>query len=336
MTSWWSEDSSWLKPVVAGRVTEPADGAGRMVPHARARPVRGRRATLPAVTARSEVPSSFRSSSTRPGPLALIRLGITETLSRRRLIAYLVRADLKKTGADTLLGNIWWIVDPLLQMLVYYVLVGLILGRGGPGYPLFILSAILPWKWFASTVGDGVTSVVAQERLIKQIYFPKLVLPFAVTMSGVASFAFGLIPLVAMMLLAFPEHLSPWLLAIPVVAAVQLVFSLAVATALSGMNVFYRDIGNLSRHLLRFWFYLSPALYGLDQVEKLSNEHRSIAIWFTLNPWTYLLGGYRSLIYDGKAPDWIPLAVLFVVSIGLLALAILLFKRLEPMFAKVL
>ncbi len=129
------------------------------------------------VTASSEVPSSFRSSAVRPGSLALIRIGITETLSRRRLIAYLVRADLKKSGADTLLGNLWWIVDPLLQMLIYYVLVGVILKRGAgtPDYPLFIFTAILPWKWFTEATQGGVNSVTGAERLIKQIYFPKLV-----------------------------------------------------------------------------------------------------------------------------------------------------------------
>ena len=64
-----------------------------------------------------------------------------------------------------------------------------------PDYPLFILSAILPWKWFESAVKDGVTSIVSRERLIKQIYFPKLVLPVASTMAGIVSFAFGLVPL---------------------------------------------------------------------------------------------------------------------------------------------
>ncbi len=288
------------------------------------------------MTARSEVPASFRSSSVRPGSLALVRLGIRETLSRRRLIAYLVRADVKKSGADTLLGNVWWIMDPLLQMLVYYVLVGVILQRGGPDYPLFILAAILPWKWFASTVGDGVGSVSTQERLVKQIYFPKLVLPFATTVSGIVHFAFGLVPLTALMMIAYPERASLWVLLIPVVAIVQLVFSLAVATALAAVNVFYRDIGNLSRHLLRFWFYLSPALYGLDEVAKLSENHQGIALWYTVNPWTYLLGAYRDLIYYGRAPEWGPLVVVLLVSLVLLALAILLFKRLEPSFAKVL
>ena len=310
-----------------------------MVPHARSRP--GRHApcaTLPAVTARSEVPASFRSSSVRPGSFALIRIGIRETLSRRRLIAYLVRADLKKSGADTLLGNVWWIVDPLLQMLIYYVLVGVILNRGAstPAYPLFIFAAILPWKWFDTTVRDGTKAVVGSERLIKQIYFPKLVLPFATTISGIVNFAFGLIPLAMLIVLVYPGRASLWLLLIPVVAFVQLVFSLAVATALGAANVFYRDIGNLSQHFMRFWFYLSPALYGLDEVAKLSEQHRIVNVWFTLNPWTYLLGAYRDLIYYGRPPEWGPLLVLLLVSVVLLGLAILVFKRFEPSFAKVL
>ena len=90
--------------------------------------------------------------------------------------------------------------------------------------------------------------MVSQERLIKQIYFPKLVLPLAASMSGVVSFAFGLIPLFAMMLLLYP-HASPWLLLIPVIAVVQLLFTTGLAILVSAVNVFYRDIGNLSRHL---------------------------------------------------------------------------------------
>jgi ABC-type polysaccharide/polyol phosphate export permease len=103
--------------------------------------------------------------------------------SRRRLIRYLVQADTKKKGADTLLGNVWWILDPLLQMLVYVILVAVIFQRSEADYPLFIFAAILPWKWFTSSVNDAIGSVVSQERLIKQIHFPKIVLPTA-TISG--------------------------------------------------------------------------------------------------------------------------------------------------------
>ncbi len=95
-------------------------------------------------------PQAFRTSATRPGPIALVGQALGEIRSRRRLIGYLARADMKKKGADTLFGNIWWILDPLLQMAVYVILVTVIFQRTSPAYPLFIFAAILPWKWFTT------------------------------------------------------------------------------------------------------------------------------------------------------------------------------------------
>jgi ABC-type polysaccharide/polyol phosphate export permease len=247
-----------------------------------------------------------------------------------------VRADLKKRGADTLLGNVWWVVDPLLQMVVYFVFMGIILQRSTPDFPLFLFSGILPWKWFDSTLKDGITAVVARERLIKQIYFPKLVLPVSTTMAGVVSFGFGLIPLLAITVVFYPHRLTAWFLLIPVVAVVQLVFSLALATFLAALTVFYRDINNLARHVLRMWFLLSPILYGTRLVEVVTRDYPGVAGLLALNPWTYLADAYHRLIYEGRAADWTSLAVLFVISVGLLLVAVLTFKRAEPAFAKVL
>ncbi len=288
------------------------------------------------MTSASEVPASFRSSAVRPGPIGLIREGITDVISRRRLIRYLVQSDLKKKGADTLLGNIWWIVDPLLQMVVYVVLVSLIFDRQQPDYPIFIFAALLPWKWFSTAVNDGVTSVVMSERLIKQIQFPKIVLPVASAMSGIANFAFGLIPLAGLLLLFFPHRISIWLLAIPIVAFVQLLFTLPVVVAVSSSNVFYRDIGNLARHVLRLWWYLSPGLYGIDLVLELTKEYPIVGTLMLLNPFATLFTAYRDVIYEGKSPDWMSLLILSGVSILLLVWATWYFKRVEPAFAKVL
>ena len=250
----------------------------------------------------------------------------------------MVRADLKKTGADTLLGNVWWVVDPLIQMLIYSVLVTLIFDRHMEAYGLFVFSGILPWKWFDSTVRDGVTAITSQERLIKQIYFPKLVLPVAAVTAGIINFTFGLVPLVGLTVVLYRDHLSAWILLIPVVAAVQFVFSLSVAIAMSALNVFYRDIGNLTRHLMRFGFYLSPVLYSPEVILESGLVERNpwIAVVYNLNPWVHLLDSYRDLTYYGQPPDWLGLAVLAVVSLFLVAGAILLFKRVEPTFAKVL
>jgi ABC-type polysaccharide/polyol phosphate export permease len=288
------------------------------------------------MTSTSEAPASFRSSAVRPGPIGLLREAAAEVLSRRRLIRYLVQADIKKKGADTFLGNVWWVVDPILQMVVYAILVTLIFQRHQPDYPLFIFSAILPWKWFATAVHDGVTSVVGSERLIKQVQFPKLVLPTASAISGIANFVFGLIPLAFMLVVIYPHRLTPWVLAIPAIAFVQLLFTLPVAFAAASSNVFYRDIGNLTRHVLRLWFYLSPALYGIDLILSMSERYPIVGTLMLLNPFTTLFTAYRAVIYEGTSPDWGALAVLAAASIGLLLLATWYFKRVEPAFAKVL
>lgn len=288
------------------------------------------------MTARSEAPASFRSTAVRPGSIELIRTGVAEVLSRRRLIGYLVRADVKKKGSDTLLGNIWWVVDPLLQMLVYVILVSVIFVRPQEDYALFVFCAILPWKWFQSAIQDGIGSVVGMERVIKQVNFPKLVLPFASVMAGIVNFGFGLIPLAALIALFYPGRASVWMVTIPLIAVVQLVFTLALSTALAAANVFYRDIGNLARHFIRFWFYLSPGLYGVELISKVGDKFAPAGFLMSINPWATLFTAYRDAIYDGKMPDFAGLGILLVVSMVLLLGAILLFKRVEPSFAKVL
>ena len=147
----------------------------------------------------------------RPGAIELVTSGFREIWSHRRLTRYLVRADLKKHGSDTVLGNVWWVLDPLLQMVVYVVLVSVIFNVQIDDYPLFVFAAILPWKWFSSAVNDGILSVTSRERIIKQVKFPKIVLPVAATTGGIVSFAFGLIPLVGLMLLFYPDRISPYL-----------------------------------------------------------------------------------------------------------------------------
>jgi ABC-type polysaccharide/polyol phosphate export permease len=270
----------------------------------------------------------------KPGKIELVADGFRETWSHRRLTRYLVRADLKKSGADTLLGNLWWILDPLLQMVVYVVLVTVIFKVNKEAYPLFVFSAILPWKWFSSAVNDGIMSVTTRERIIKQVKFPKIVLPVAATVGGIANFAFGLIPLMGLMLLFYREKITWYLVLIPAIAAVQFVFSLACAILVSGINVFFRDIGNVARHALRLWFYLSPALYAYHDVAgRLGGLVGKLML---LNPWTPLFESYRDVIYTGTMPNWLWLFAVLIASTVFLGLAMLFFKRVEPSFAKVL
>jgi len=291
---------------------------------------------------RDQALTGFRTDAASPGPLALLSEAIADIRSRRPLVRYLVEADMKRRGSDTLLGNFWWVMDPLLQMAVYVVLVTVISQRTIPDYPLFIFAAILPWKWFNAAVIDATVSLVEQDRLIKRISFPKIVLPLAATTAGVAGFTFGLIPLAGIMLL-YADRISPFLLFIPLVAVVQYAFTLAVALLVSAGNVFFRDLGNTTRHLLRLWWYMSPGLYSLALLDE-SGIFRDLPVLRVLasaNPFAVLFEAYRSIIYgsvDGPPgpPDLVSLAVLMTGSLLFLALAMMVFKRLEPNFAKVL
>jgi ABC-type polysaccharide/polyol phosphate export permease len=278
----------------------------------------------------SEIPAAFHNAAGNRGPLALVREGIADIRSRRRLVRYLVQADVHKRGADTLLGNIWWVLDPLLQMLVYLVFVEIIAPRSTPDYPLFIFSAILPWKWFSASITDATTSIVSQDQLIKQIQFPKIVLPVAAVTAGIVIF--------------FPHRISVYLLFIPVIAAVQYVFTLACAMLVAAGNVFFRDLGNVVGHVLRLWWFLSPGLYSLanfDQTGFFKNHH-IIATLANANPFAILFESYRTVIYGtpetppNGPPNLGSLAILLVASFVFLGLTTIVFKRLEPNFAKII
>lgn len=290
----------------------------------------------------SEAPAAFRNAAARPGPLALIREAARELTSRRRLVRYLVQAEIKRRGANTFLGNVWWVLDPLLLMAVYVVLVSIIARRPVDDYALFIFAAVLPWKWFTAAVTDATGSIVNQHRLVKQIAFPKIVLPVAAVTAGVVGFGFGMVALAGIMLL-YLDRLSPLILLVPVIAVVQYVFTIGVALFVAAGNVFVRDLGNVMRHLLRLWFYLSPGLYSLAMLEDVPFVERNpvLLTLASLNPFAVLFEAYRSVIYgtpEGPPvmPDWAALGVLLLVSIGFVAVATVVFKRLEPTFAKVL
>src|SRR5918992_4298595 len=115
----------------------------------------------------------------RRSAVSLVAEGISELLTRRRLIRYMVSANMKRTHVDTVLGQVWWVLDPLLQMAIYVVLIEIIFNRGTPDYPLFIFAAILPWKWFSISLGAATGSITGREGLIRQVQFPKIVLPAA-------------------------------------------------------------------------------------------------------------------------------------------------------------
>lgn len=317
----------------------------------------------------NEAPAAFRSSNDRPGPIALIRNAITDVWSRRRLIGYMVRADIKKRGVNTVLGNVWWVLDPLITMLIYVLVMTVIFQRSTPDFPLFLLSAMVPFKWFTQTIGSSTHAVTGREGLIKQIMFPKIILPVTTALSQVVSFLFGLLVLFVVLLVFYTSHLTVQVLWVPVIAVVQFVFVLGFTFMVSAVTVFYRDVGIVIGHFMRLLFWISPILWSFNAVagrgqaleEAMGDVDRTLGLpagsLFNIlhyNPVAQLLESYRKVIYgdlgavigaDGRReliwtpavpPDLPMLALILVSGVVFVLIGTIIFKRLEPAFAKLL
>jgi len=271
----------------------------------------------------------------RRGTVGTILESVAALVERRRLIWYLTISEVRTKGTNSLLGNVWWFLDPALQLFVYFLLVSVILQGNQPAILLFLGSAIFPWKWFSSALASATTSVRMREQVMRQIAFPHLVLPVASVVASLASFLFALVPLGALYLL-YPVRLTPWALAVFPVAAVQFLWTIPTVIVLSAVAVFFRDISNFIPHVLRIWFYLSPALFPLEKLLALGEKHPWFGFFVAINPFTWIFSGYRNALYYGRAPEWVPLGILALASIPAILLSVYLFRRVSPLFVKVL
>jgi ABC-type polysaccharide/polyol phosphate export permease len=231
-------------------------------------------------------------------------------------------ARVRNDGGNTLAGNAWLILDPAIQLSIYFFLVGVVLNRPQANFPLFLFAAILPWRWFTMAVGSATESVRSYDKVMRQISFPQIVLPISAVAASTASFFFGLIPLFS--------------LALPAVVFVQILWTLPLAITLSAVNVFFRDTSNLVRHALRLGFYVSPALFSIEKIREILAPYPPSHLLLDLNPMAWILTGYRDLLYEGRAADWVGLLVVALASIPFTLVSIYLFRRMAPSFVKVL
>ena len=313
----------------------------------------------------NEAPAAFRSSNDRPGTVALLTNAVRDVWSRRRLIGYMVRADVKKRGVDTVLGNVWWVLDPLITMLVYVLVMTVIFQRSTPDFPLFLLSAMVSFKWFTATIGNSTQAITGKEGLIKQILFPKIILPVGLTLSQIVSWFFGMVVLAFVLVVAYTDHLTINVIYVPVIAVVQYIFVLGITFLVSSVTVFYRDVGIVIGHFMRLLFWVSPILWSfsavrgrgarlqdglLDVDATLGLPPGTLFAILSYNPIAVLLDTYRQVIYgtvvpievdprgwtEATPPDFGLLAAILVAGFVIIVIGTLVFKRLEPAFAKVL
>ena len=246
---------------------------------------------------------------------------------RRHLLRLLVSSSLRTEHSNTVFGFFWWVLDPLLQMMVYVIFIGILLNRAGPDYPVFVLTAIISWELLVKATQGSAAATLRKERAMREVAFPKTILPLSEVISAGAHFmfAFGVLLIVAVPFGIYPSAYA--LLVVPI-ALVQLALTAGIAFFISALNVFFRDTTKIVTYVFRMGFFLSPVLYPASIVP---DRFRPI---YDLNPFVTLFDAYRKIVMEHSMPEWSSLGIVAGGSIVALVLGYLFFVRLQTSFAK--
>jgi lipopolysaccharide transport system permease protein len=293
----------------------------------------GHDAAHPANRQLSVVAAARPTTILRAPSFSLVALGqsVRRLFHYRDLLFTLSVHRLNVRYKQSVLGPAWALLQPLALMLIYTVIFSRIVRvpTNGAPYAIFAYSALLPWTYFSTALSSATNSLVSHFSLVTKVYFPREILPLTYVVAAlvdflVASILLGLmlvyyqVPLTANVLYAFPA------------LAVLTMFAIAISLLLCAIQVRYRDIGVAMPLAMQLWMFATPVVYPLSLVPA---RWRSLYI---LNPMVGIIETFRRGMLEGKAPDFQALAMSTVVSLLLLPIAYIYFKRVEATVADII
>lgn len=251
---------------------------------------------------------------------------LKQLVEYRELLRTLVSKDIRSRYKGSILGFAWNFAIPLLQLLVFWVLFGIIVRVEPPGdYPfaIFLFTGLLPWNFLANSMTSGAMSIVGNSNLVKKIYFPLQVLPLTSVLSQFISLLLGMFVL-GVVVVAFGIGLSQWLLLLPLVFIAQMFFVTGLAYLFACTNVFYRDVEHILGIIVMAWMYVTPILYPISYV---LGKAAWVDLAIHLNPMTGIITAYQSLILDHAPPDWFWFLYSSVVALVLFVIGFAVFNK---------
>ena len=260
-----------------------------------------------------------------------IPLDLRELWEYWDLLSVLVWREIRVRYKQTAIGGAWALLQPLLSMGVLSVLFGHLVRVPSEGvpYPLFVLSALVPWTYFTHALTKASHSLVAHRMLLTKVYFPRLIIPLAAVLAGFMDFliAFLLLPVLMLYYGVIP---TAAILTLPLFILLAIATALGVGLWLATVNVAYRDVANTLPFLTQLWFFATPVAYP----SRLLPEPWHII--FGLNPMAGVVEGFRWALlgHTPHAPGSL-LAVSALAVAGVLVGGLYYFRRKEDTFADV-
>ncbi|MBI5635253.1 MAG: ABC transporter permease [Nitrospirae bacterium] len=253
---------------------------------------------------------------------------VSELWEYRDLLWLLSWRNISVRYKQTLLGAGWAIIQPVFSMIVFTLLFGQLAHMPSEGlpYPVFSYTALLPWTYFATSMSAASNSVVANANLFSKVYFPRLILPISVVLSGLIDFALAFLVLIGMMIF-YAIPLTWNMLWLPVFSLLAMISALGVGLWLSVMGVQYRDIRFATPFLIQIWMYASPVIYPSSLIPERWK------LLYDLNPMSIVLDGFRWALL-GTGMVFGPSSILSVlIALGLLLSGAVYFQHVEETFA---
>jgi lipopolysaccharide transport system permease protein len=257
-------------------------------------------------------------------------INFRELREYRDLFYFLVWRDVKVLYAQTVLGFLWAIFAPLIQILVFTLIFGKVAQLPTEGIPYLLYStlAMIPWNYMSTAMAASSMSLVSGQNLLGKVYFPRLVFPFVPVLSHLVDFFISLAILVAV--LAYYRVAPTWnLLLFPVFLLMMMVISAGIGTLLSAMAIRYRDIKFALQYILRLLIFSAPILYSATEIPE------AYRLLYSLNPIVAVIEGFRACVLGTPIP-WLYVVPGMITGVMLLLLGALYFKRLERVFADVI
>jgi lipopolysaccharide transport system permease protein len=253
-------------------------------------------------------------------PQRLVFPDLVDLWRHRNVFWILVWRNVTRRYRQTLLGPLWFVVNPLVRMVLFSLVLGRVAGLPSEGvpYPIFTYTALLPWQLFASGVTRSTGCLVSYHGIISKVYFPRLILPAAEVMTALADFLLSFGILLGMMWF-YDFSLSPKILTLPLFLGLAMTMALGVGLVMGPLQAHYRDTSNFVTYIVQFWFYGTPVAYASSVL--LDRVPSWVSTLYVLNPMNGVVEGFRWALLDtGRAPDatfWMSCVfALVVLSIG--------------------
>ncbi|MGQ0431985.1 MAG: ABC transporter permease [Microthrixaceae bacterium] len=261
-----------------------------------------------------------------------------------QLLRELTLRELRGRFKRSTLGWLWSVINPLSNIAVYSIVFGVFFAveppTGEPSglkvYAIFLVCGLLPWTFLANGLTANAAAIVANEGLVKKVYFPRWVLPASASIAWLVSFGVELLVL-GLILLVAGNMVLPWIPMVLALMILLLMFVLGIGLVLAAANAFFRDIQHFLAIFLNLWFYATPILYPAD----LPPDHYQalgldipVQRLLNLNPMAAFVAAFRDVLYHLRWPDGGDMILLTVYSVVALAIGAWVFTRLEPRLAE--